>query len=174
MADVKEEKGKWQSMKAIITKKSHMFGLYTPIDKIYFDTYGHFFGHREASLTSGIDIPIYPCMGLSYDQVGVAETSRFKLTLEMDQKEKPVQVYDFPIRTFCPLLYAMDGYIDSRREVIRIHPATPKTFQVQWDTSAVDIDEAMDIAHYLIMYQHSPEFRIGHNLMAYESEIFRL
>ena len=138
-------------MKAIIQYKSYLFGLGQSIDKIYFDTLGHFSSLKEAELKSGCKVRAGPKTNditplLDYTiKIG---NDRYTGELRGPYASgKTCVVGEHHIKqTICIAKDKYDNY------VIDIGMVNDKLYMIQFNPYKLDYDQAMDIGHQVICY----------------------
>lgn len=141
-----EEWKEMKSMKAVITRKSHLFGLVTPVDTIYFDTLGHYASHREASLNNGWKVAQWPGLYDDGKMTCGGHTINFCLT--------GFQTRKFPEWKICI-------YTDSAHSwFVRLSQVSKNTWDIRFDPEILNYENTMDVAHLLITMIDSIYFQM--------------
>ena len=132
----------FKSIKAIIHRKSHLFGLYQPITHIYFDTKGYYSHPQEARLTSGWKI-----QGNGYFQLQfsiINPTSKLNLVAYMFVNDNGTTSDNINVLGSTEI-----GYI-------YIHRTYNKSYDISYRPDILDLNDIMDIAHQLIIIHNRP------------------
>lgn len=128
----------FKSIKAIIQRKSHFFGLYQSISNIYFDTEGYYSQLREASLTSGWKVH------------RIDLTSSILITNSENKKEliAHINLEHPPYYDIIVYKYSVKGLSNS---CLYIYRRSDKSYEIYFQSDILDYDDVIDIAYQLLL-----------------------